>query len=171
MKKVMLGILLFVLAIWYFRYDSSITNYNLGLQYMDGKGVLRDEFKALEFFEKSCDSGLGDGCNNVGVEYKNNGDYLKAFSYLEKACDKGSSKGCQNLASLYLDGLGMNQDLNKAIFYYKKGCDGNAAFSCHMVGYIYESENNFPIAKEYYKKACELDPQKLTLSCNKSREL
>jgi hypothetical protein len=45
--------------------------FNLGLSYEKGKGVKQDDFKALKFYQKSCDLNDGNGCFNLGLSYIN----------------------------------------------------------------------------------------------------
>ena len=187
-KRYITIVIIVIGAIFYYRHDQAINNFNMALKYLNGSGIQKDRFKAMELFEKSCNFGLADACTNLGSMYKNKHlselaknpnnnipnqkeDYLKAYGYLEKACNGNSPKGCQGLAELYLDGLGIPQDSFKAVIYYKKACDKNTPWSCHMLGFIYENEKDMQNAKEYYKKACELDPEKLVLSCEKYKQL
>lgn len=178
-KKILIGGILLASAFVYFKNDNAINNYNLGLKHMNGEGVAQDKFKAADFFEKSCKSGIANACNNLGVIYETKSgvlkrgqdeDYIKAFGYFEKACVGGDALGCKNIAALYLDGRGTTQDTIKAVKYYQKACDGKVAWGCHMLGYIYENDKNLVVAKEYYRKACELDSE-LLFSCQKYNEL
>jgi TPR repeat protein len=62
---------------------------NLGLSYVNGKGVKQDDFKAVEFFQKACGLNCGGGCFNLGVSYeygkaiRKSG--IKALEYYGKA--------------------------------------------------------------------------------------
>ena len=83
--------------------------------------------EAMKLFQKSCDSGNNDGCNNIGLLYIQgkgvNQDYSKAIEQFQKACDGGNGSGCFNLGIIYEKGKGVNQDYTKAIEVYKKACD------------------------------------------------
>lgn len=78
--------------------------YNLGLLYVNGRGVKQDYQKAVKLFKKDCDSGNAEGCYNLGVSY-NNGkgvkqDFYTAKQYYGKACDLGLQLGCDNYRRL-----------------------------------------------------------------------
>ena len=77
---------------------------NLGLDYVKGRGVKQNYFKAAKLFAKACDGGNAEGCSNLGVSYTNGTgvkqSYTKAKMYFGKACDGGNADGCRNYAIL-----------------------------------------------------------------------
>ncbi len=60
--------------------------------------VEQDYFKAKELYEKACNSGVGEGCNNLGLMYYNGygvkQDYNKALDLFGKACELKEQKAC-----------------------------------------------------------------------------
>ena len=59
---------------------------------------------------------------NRGLEYAQKGDYFTAAAIWEKLVNNGLSgatKAAYSLGSLYMDGLGVNQDQMKALDYYR----------------------------------------------------
>ncbi|MGX3044675.1 tetratricopeptide repeat protein [Helicobacter sp. T3_23-1056] len=74
--------------------------YNLGVMYIDGKGVRQDYHKARELWKKACDMKNAMACHNLGVLYargkgvKQNRSIAK--QYYGKACDLGEQTGCDN---------------------------------------------------------------------------
>ncbi|WP_291951219.1 tetratricopeptide repeat protein, partial [Campylobacter sp.] len=67
-------------------------------------GVKKDNFKAVEYFEKACELDNGRGCYNIGIMYENGKgvkkDIPKALEYFGKTCDLRIDKGCQAYARL-----------------------------------------------------------------------
>lgn len=100
--------------------------YDLGVAYVNGKGVPTNQKKAFELFQKACDLGSAYGCFGVGSLYSSGTgvakDLSKAFSLLKKACDMGWAKACYNVGSYYYDGTGVKKDINAAKNYSKKAC-------------------------------------------------
>lgn len=62
--------------------------------YDNGIEVKKDYKKAVELFDKACDGGIADGCNNLGHMYANGKgvkmDMTRAMGYARRACDAGS---------------------------------------------------------------------------------
>lgn len=76
----------------------------LGIDYLEGKIVPKDSFKAFELFNVACDGGNSDGCFNLGVCYLN-GEGTKqnkeeALEYFGKACEMKHEKGCEAYAQI-----------------------------------------------------------------------
>ncbi len=71
---------------------------------MSGTGVNRDEPRAAELFERSCEAGDMSGCANSGVAYyKGTGvgkDLSRASKLFKQACDGGSEPACTHLRSM-----------------------------------------------------------------------
>ncbi|HEC1790515.1 TPA: sel1 repeat family protein [Campylobacter lari] len=63
MKKVLI-----ILAILFLNFAYSLNSgdgcSNLGVMYVNGKGVRKDTSKALEYFGKACDLKSDEGCQN-----------------------------------------------------------------------------------------------------------
>ncbi len=107
----------------------------LGLLYIKGHGVEQDTAKALEYYEKACDLGLGEGGMALGVLYANGQDtlrqdYTRAKTYFERACDLGDGRGCYVLGTIYEDGGIVKQDMSKAKELYGKACDLGSQNGC-----------------------------------------
>jgi len=73
----------------------------LGVLYMNGEGVKKNESKAKRYYRKACSLNDKTGCYMLGVfyEYGYGGleqNHLKAKEYYKKACDLNVSKGCES---------------------------------------------------------------------------
>jgi len=91
--------------------------------YDNGKGVKKDYKKAVELYNKACDGGLADGCNNLGRMYAHGKgvkmDMTRAMGYARRACDADSWIACGNFASV----LEADGDRARAAQYYQKACE------------------------------------------------
>lgn len=77
--------------------------YNLGLMYMDGRGVKKDINKTLVFFEKACEGGLANACFNLGVIYENDTSVKatnKALYFFNKGCTLNDKECCLRYGKL-----------------------------------------------------------------------
>lgn len=112
--------------------------------------------------EQSCLNGDADQCNNIGLKFEKQSppDHKSSAEYFEKSCDHGGAHGCSNLASAYLDGRGVQKDLNQARTLFKKACDGNSAQACNNLGAMHNNGNggsqNTERAAEFFDKACSM---------------
>ena len=63
-----------------------------------------DYQKAAQLYQKTCDSGIAEGCYNLGLLYGNGQGVRQNFStakqYYGKACDLGLQLGCDNYIKL-----------------------------------------------------------------------
>ena len=140
---------------------------NLGNLYNDGTGVMKDYFKAVEFYRKACEGQQAGGCANLGWMYeKGRGvtqDAVKAVALYRKACDAQNARGCNNLGLMYANGAGVTQDAVTAVELYRKACDGQYARACFNLGWVYYSPNEEKTgvprdglkAMEFFGKACD----------------
>jgi len=73
---------------------------NKGLEYVSS-GEEPGYRKARAYFEKACQLGESEGCNNLAFLNANGRggeqSYTLAYRYWKKACDMGNQLGCTNL--------------------------------------------------------------------------
>ena len=137
--------------------------YNLGVLYLNSKGVSQNLSKAKKLFENSCKSGIGESCYHLGLIYQKalgvKQDYSMAREFFEKSCDKGYGAACSSLGELYRDGIDFRQDYEKALTLFKKACDKKSLNGCYNLAYANEFAQgvslNLDKAKDIYDKACQ----------------
>lgn len=93
--------------------------YNLGLLYMNGQGVEKNERTALWWFTRAAQQGLADAQYNAGVMYYlGKGVYPShktAVEWWQLAVEKGHANAENNLAIMYAFGYGVKKDPVKAV--------------------------------------------------------
>lgn len=137
--------------------------YNLGLFYAEGTGVIQDYTKAAEWYTKSAEQGNANAQNNLGVCYaKGTGviqDYTKAAEWFTKSAEQGNVMGQTNLGGCYLRGDGVQQDYSKAFERFREAANQGDANGQFLLGYCYEKgigvSSNIPVAVSWYNKASE----------------
>ncbi|HTO79220.1 MAG TPA: toll/interleukin-1 receptor domain-containing protein [Methylocystis sp.] len=147
---------------------------DMGNRYLYGSGLDQDYAKAMEWYRKAADHGLGDAQYNVGMMYENGRgvakDIEQAKAWYRKAADQGSAFGKAALQRLeanaapaiqlpastpkeenqkgddYFYGRGVEQDYGKAMEWYRKAGDQGYAEAQHNVGVLYE--NGWGVTKD-----------------------
>jgi uncharacterized protein len=97
--------------------------FNLGLMFEFGKGVAKDEMKALEWFLKSADQGHAGAQFSLGWMFANgNGvakDEMRAFEWYLKSADQGHSDAQCNLGRMFANGIGVKQNYDEAAKFFQ----------------------------------------------------
>ena len=93
--------------------------YNLGLLYMNGQGVEKNDRTALMWFTRAGQQGIADAQYNAGVMfYLGKGVYpsdITAVKWWQLAAEKGHANAENNLAIMYAFANGVGKDPVKAI--------------------------------------------------------
>jgi TPR repeat protein len=101
--------------------DATVQN-NIGIMYMDGRGVARNMPLAVQWLARSAANGSSLGQNNLGGLYRDgkgvNRDFGKAVTYFSASAAQGNAAGQLNLGLLYMYGQGVRQDLTKAYMWF-----------------------------------------------------
>ena len=105
---------------------------NLGLLYEEGKGVPKDEAKAVELYTRAMndeDNPESQAMVNLGIMYLDGRgglqkDEHKAVELFRKAADGDNLNGMVMLGAMYQDGEGgLPKDRTQAVNWYKKSAD------------------------------------------------
>jgi hypothetical protein len=104
---------------------------NLGLLYLQGRGVPRDPARAADWFRRAADQSFAPAAANLASLYlRGQGverDPAKAFEYLRIAADGGLAEAQHNLGVLYEHGVGVRADEDAAVFWYSRAFEGGFA--------------------------------------------
>jgi len=154
---------------------------NLGGKYENGENFKQDFSKAKELYEKACGADEMLGCASLGRLYEGgNGverDSLKAEALYEKAC-RTNMEACLSIGELFWYGAaGVQRDTLMAKTFYEKTCEANYAKGCFALGRSYEYGDGARMkpdkqtAKQFYKKACDIEGDKKGAGCFSYRQL
>jgi TPR repeat protein len=95
---------------------------NLGIMYLDGKGVPQNTSEAVRWLSLSAASGSSLGQNNLGGLYRDGKgvprDANKAFQWFSASAAQGNSAGQYNLGLLYELGQGIKAEPFHAYMWY-----------------------------------------------------
>ena len=137
--------------------------YEVGRAYDDGRGVAKDQTRAVTAYTAACDKHHAGACNNLGVIFELAEAPMKpnlsgARDAYKRGCDYGSATACANLGELYENAKGVAEDVQLAKRLYEKGCNAKSGRACVDLGLLLESGRvGEPSRTTYalYEKACE----------------
>nr|WP_245941829.1 tetratricopeptide repeat protein [Helicobacter anseris] len=95
-----------------------------------------------------------------GMEAVKKGNYAAAFDFFVQSCDSGNPAGCFAVGTMYMNGVGIQTDLQKAERYYQLGCSGGDATACSNLAMIYDykeqaSASDKEKALQLYMTGCQ----------------
>ncbi|HLP97347.1 MAG TPA: tetratricopeptide repeat protein [Sideroxyarcus sp.] len=101
--------------------------FNLGLMYIKGDGVIRDTRQALYWWQKAAEQGRADAQFNLGVAYESGDgiprDAKQAVYWYQKAAEQGLDQAQFNLGVMYDSGEGVTRDAKQAVHWYEKSAE------------------------------------------------
>lgn len=97
----------------------SISQYSMGLMYLNGLTVPKDPVKAADFFAAAADQELAVAQVRLGALFLDQGDVQTAIKYFELAARIGHLEAYYYLAELTKNGIGRDKSCSVATVYYK----------------------------------------------------
>lgn len=139
--------------------------FNLGLQYLRGDFVKKDEKQAFSWFRKSAEKDMPEAQFNLALMYENghgtNADLTEALYWYESASQLGDANAQQNLGIKYLLGKQVAQDNKKALNLISKAADNGLMNSQYLLGRLYHAGREGVVsidvskAEQWYLKAAK----------------
>jgi len=115
---------------------------DLGVKYLDGEGVPRDEGRAAELLRKSCSGRLPMGCFNYGwLLHQGLGvprDTSAALEHYTYACEQDIGVACNALALILTDEQ-EPPDNARALPLFEKACGAEVPAACMSAGSMYQN--------------------------------
>lgn len=117
-------------------------DYVLGVKYLLGNGVEKDENKAKEYFENAAKHNIKEAyyaigyMYDLGIVYEQN--YWKAFSNYKKAYDLGDKFAAVSLGYSAMTGLGCDIDGNVALDYFREALQNGYKLAHYFGGMCIE---------------------------------
>jgi TPR repeat protein len=121
---------------------------DLGFFYWVGRLVGQDKSAAVRTWQRGCDLGDADSCENVGIAWVfgqgTRRDVVQGVSLLRTACGQSPS-ACRNLGVVLSDGdLVGSPDYGAARSYLQRACDGGEFEGCRNLAELYEQGQGVP---------------------------
>lgn len=138
---------------------------NIGMMYLRGEYVTKNENIAFRLFEKAS-ADHSQAKDNLGQCYENGwgveADNEQAMNFYQLAGDEGFKLGYFHLGQLHEEGRGdAPVNIEEAITWYQAAGDAQYARGFHRIGEIYEQGISMPADKDkavyWYQQAADLD--------------
>lgn len=104
--------------------EKNISATDMGVRYLLGRGVPRDDAKAFYYFNQAANEGDPFAQNEVAFMYASGKgtqrDYAQAVKYYQKAADHDLASAQFNLGMMYQYGMGTQPNRELAVFWYRK---------------------------------------------------
>mmetsp|Transcript_31054 Transcript_31054/g.61213 ORF Transcript_31054/g.61213 Transcript_31054/m.61213 type:complete len:662 (+) Transcript_31054:189-2174(+) len=140
---------------------------DLGVMYLNGNGVEKDQRKALECFKKAADMGEAQAQNLMGYLKLSSKDYEEARAYFEAAALQEWPESLFYLGEMELTGITENQKgmaagrrpqlsptevegLKRALRFYERAGDGGYVIAWWREAQLWESPSN-PFGRDCWK--------------------
>jgi|GEM_PF-3151171 len=137
--------------------------FDVGLQYYDGKGTARDETQAAHWFGEAANQGHPKAQYNLGVmALKGEGlarDPAHAESRFNQAAEQGNSLAQYNLAWMYHTGQGRGRNLEQAAHWYRRSAEQGLIRAQLALGWMFQQGQGVSReeaeAARWYRRAAE----------------
>jgi len=115
--------------------------YQMGIIYKNGYGVIKNELKALELFELAAKQHYSDAQFELALIYTQGDivkqDLKKAFNLTKAAAIKGLVSAQFNLAIMHFNGAGTHSNYKEASRWYKKAANQNYILAQYNLALLY----------------------------------
>lgn len=141
--------------------EDATAQFNLGLKYYNGNGVIKDPAQAVTWWNKAAEQGHADAQYWLGLMYGNGEGVTKNFkqqlAWYTKAAKQGHADAQNNLGYMYAHGEGVAKDSAQAVSWYRKAAEQGNAVAQDNLGLMYAKgegvEENPKQAEKWWSKA------------------
>ncbi len=138
-------------------------NTRIGMIYIDGKGVAKDEAAAITYMETAAENNYNMAQYYMGIIYENgmgtDVDYGKAMEWFQKAAEQDYAPALNQIGYLYFNGFGVDADYDQTVYYQKLSAAQGYAPAQVNLGFLYENgygvDLNLETARAYYQLAAD----------------
>ena len=115
----------------------SLSAYQLGKCWRDGRGVLPDDEQAELWFRRAAEAGYDFAQYALGKLLQNQKRMDEAVSWYGKAAAQGNSWAAYRLGKLYLEGKAVPKDVPKAVGYLTFSAEQGNQYAQYTLGKLY----------------------------------
>ncbi len=127
---------------------NATAQFNLGVRYLTGEGVLQDDKEAVKWYRLSAEQGEAMGQYNLGVMYAKGEevpqDYKEAVKWYRLSAEQGDADGQFGLGVMYRNGYGVPQDYKEAVRWYRLSAQQGNESAQNNLGMTYRQGQGVP---------------------------
>ncbi len=96
----------------------AVAQFNLGLLYDLGQGVVQNQAEAMKWYRLAADQGRADAHYQLGHLYYRENNYAEAARWFQLAADQGHADAQSSLGAMYAEGEGVPRDFVLALMWF-----------------------------------------------------
>ena len=142
-----------------------IAQYNLGVLYDNGEGVVEDDKEAVKWYRKAAEQGHASAQFNLGVMYREGEgvkqDFKEAVKWYGKAAEQGHAKAQSNLGNRYYKGEGVPKSIVISYVWYNIAAANGSTSATKSKGIVVKKMTSAQIAQAeaIVKEAIKKNPK------------
>jgi TPR repeat protein len=140
--------------------------FNLGVMYAEGKGVIKNDAEAVRWYELAADQGLAPAQSALGAAYGDGlgvvQNYTEAVRLFKLAADQGSAEAQYNLGLNYHEGWGVTTNYAEAKRWYKLAADQGYGLAQNNLGVMLAAKGRIDEARQAFEYALRNNPDYAT---------
>jgi TPR repeat protein len=159
-----------------------VSQYNLGLAYLNGVYRKADTAKTLKYWELSAAQGNAGALKDLGVYWKDGlggkEDNAKGITFLKRAVEKGNTEAAFILGEIFAEGRHVSVNKDLAIKYFRKAAEKekNVAIQIERTGKMHfdyamyhQRNNDIAMRDELLKSAAAYGHEKAALILQRNK--
>lgn len=103
-----------------------VSCFDIGWKYENVRDVIRDDARAVQFYNRACGGGDMRACTNLGFMYEDGRgvtrDDARAVQLYNQGCNGGDMNGRNGLGIMFDRGEAVDQDHARAMELYRRAC-------------------------------------------------
>ena len=120
----------------------------LGVRYLKGEGVSRDEKEALKWIRLAAEQNVATAQNMVALYYATGNsipvNYEEAVKWFRLAAEQGFAESQYSLGLCYANGTGVSKDAKEAVRFYRLAAEQGHGPAAYALGHCYSNGNGVP---------------------------
>lgn len=141
---------------------NAMAQYELGLCYKNGRGVVTDSKQAVYWFRKAAEQGYAMAQYDLGRCYQKfigvSQDLKQAVYWFHEAAEQGHVEAQFCLGHCYYNGSGIKQDFHQAVYWYQKAAEQGHTTAQYNLGVCYQCgvvAQDLRLAVYWFRKAAQ----------------
>ena len=120
----------------------------LAAMYRTGRGVTKNQSKALKWYRRAADQGFAKVLYSLGLMYESGqgvtASESEALRWYRRAADAGDAAAQSNIGLLYYEGRGVAENFGEALLWLRRAAEQGYAVAQYNLGLLYVKDRGIP---------------------------